>query len=278
MTFARVSLTLLICLVLSGAASEAAAPTADEVVAGMVRAAGGAEAFAALGVLRFEVSEEETLSDGSVTKNAFIAFADTGNVDSLRLELPQDVILGKTVRGAWAKIQGTVDERPQSPRMATGTLNSKLFPILLPFSLRSRGVELGAVEAAELEGTPTWRLEVTFRPGFFSAPSMSGPWHVHAERSSGRYRAAEFLPPVGVRDVADEGVRYRPLKTTSFEGLSLPEQILLDGIDFNRQPNGHVRVTRVHATVHSEFDPTLFMDPRELDALDEGDVLPIPRS
>lgn len=278
MPLARTALTLLLCLAVGGPALAADPPTADDLVARMIRAAGGGDAFASLGVLRFDVVEEETLSDGTVKKGSFIGYSDCGSLDSLRLELPQDVVLGKTARGAWAKVQGKVDDRPQSPRMAVGTLNSKLFPILLPFSLQSRGVELGAVSAAAFEGTPTWRLAVTFRPGFFNAPSMSGTWHVHAEQATGRYLTAEFVPPVEVRAVADEGVRYRPLKTTTVGGVTLPQQILLDGIDFSGRPNGHVRVSRVAAAVHTDYDPTLFMDPRQLEALDSGDVVPGPTS
>ncbi len=269
------ALTALSALLATGAPiANATTPSAEAVVAGMVRAAGGADAYAALGVLKLEVSEEETLSDGTVKRTAFVGYADCMSPDSLRLELPGDVVLAKTPRGAWAKVKGEVDGRPQSPRMAAGTLNSKLFPIMLPFSLEASGVELGTVEAATFEGTPSWRLEVRFRQGFFIAPSMSGSWHVHAERASGRLLAAEFLPPPQFRSVADEGVRYRALKTGTLGGVTLPEQLLLDGIDFDGRANGHVRLTRVASSVHGDFDPTLFMDPRELDALDRGTVAP----
>ena len=51
--------------------------------------------------------------------------------------------------------------------------------------------------------------------------------------------------------------------------MQLPVQVLLDGIDLNGSPTGHVRVTKMQATVRGPYDPKLFLHPLEVQALED---------
>jgi len=65
-------------------------------------------------------------------------------------------------------------------------------------------------------------------------------------------------------------IRYRVLKQAAIgSGAQLPVQVLLDGIDLNGSPTGHVRVTKMQLTLRGPFDPKLFLSPQELEAIEE---------
>ena len=261
-----------ISVVALASAVHAATPSATAVLDGMLQSAGGSQAFSELGVIQLRADESETLSDGKTTSNTFEAWIDSSSLRNLRLEMPPEVVLARNNDTFWAQVAGNIDTRPQTPRQVDSTLNAKLFPLLLPFSLTMPGVELGEVTAGSVEGVETWRLEVRFRPGFFPTPTMNTVWYVHADRRDGSYVAAEFLPPVELRNVNDEGVRYRPLKLETHGGVKLTTQMLLDGIDFSWVPNGHVRVTKNQVSIGGRFDPRLFFHPERLEALEEDDL------
>ena len=261
-----------ISALMAASVAQAAAPSAADVVDRMLRASGGAKAFSELGVIQLRADENETRSDGSTMSNTFEAWVESGTMRNMRLEMPPEVVLARNNDTLWAQVAGTVDTRPQTPRQVDGTLNAKLFPLLLPFSLEMPGVDVGAVTEGSVEGTDTWRLEVRFRPGFFPTPTMNTVWYVPANRADGSYGAVEFLPPVELRNVNDEGVRYRPLKHETHGGVKLITQMLMDGLDFSWVPNGHVRVTKTDITTGGRFDPRLFFHPERLDALEEDDV------
>jgi hypothetical protein len=264
---------VLIPMLMIVTAAHAAPPSSSEVLEGMLRAAGGRQAFAELGVIDLRAEENETLSDGKTTSNRFEAWIDTSSLTNLRLEMPPEVVLVRNNDILWAQVAGELDTRPQTPRQVDGTLNAKLFPLLLPFSLTMPGVDVGdEVTESEVEGTDTWRVPVIFRPGFFPTPVMNTTWYVHADRSDGSFVAAEFLPSVEFRKVADEGVRYRPLKTTTYGRVKLATQILMDGLDFSWVPNGHVRITEIDVDTGGRFDPRLFFHPDRLEELESDDI------
>jgi hypothetical protein len=145
-----------------------------------------------------------------------------------------------------------------------------MFPLLLPFSLTMNGVHVSEVVAATFEDQPVWQLNVVFDRFFFVSASMNTDWRMTVRRSDHALLAAEFLPPVEFRKVTTEGVRYRYLQHATIGGVRLPTQVLLDGIDFDRVENGHVRVTKVKPSPRGPFDPELFVDPRRLEALAGG--------
>ncbi len=271
MMTARGLAPILLAATLVPPAFAAEPPAAKDLAARVVAAAGGQEAFAALGVLELDIHEEETTSEGTTRTADFTAYVDSARLDNLRLEMKDDVVLAATPGGGWASVKGKVDDRPQAPRMAAGTARQKLFPLLLPFSLAMDGISYGEVHGGEVEGTPVWYLTVTFQRMFFTSPLMSAPWYLTVRQSDDALLSAEFLPPTQFRNVKPEGVRYRYMKTSKLEGLTLPEQVLYEGIDAAYRPTNHFQVVKLATSVHGPTDPALFMNPDELEKQEEGD-------
>jgi hypothetical protein len=264
------AVVIVLAALLVPTASPAGPPEAAALLDGMLKAAGGLQSFRDLGVIEIVLTEEETAADGTQRNRRATAYVDANTLTNLRLELPGEVVVARHGIDGWSTRAGVPDDRPQGSRMATGTLNQRLFPLLLPFTATMDGVLLGAVNETSFEGQPAWRVAVSFPEGFFVAPSMATTWHLHIHKDTGALLAAEFLPPPGVRDVRSEGIRYRVLKQAPIgSGAQLPVQVLLDGIDLNGSPTGHVRVTKMQTTVRGPFDPKLFLHPVELQALED---------
>lgn len=262
---------LIAALLTAPVAALAAPPSADSLLGDMLDAAGGRKAFQELGVLEIALTEEETAADGSQRNRQSTAYIDARTFDNLRLDLPGEIVVARNGSTAWATRSGAIDDRPQTEKMALATLNQRLFPLLLPFSLTMNGVHLGEVRETTFEGEPAWLMAVTFSDDFFVTPSMATTWYVQVRKSDGSLLTAEFFPPPGVRNVRSEGIRYRVLKRTTIgAGSQLPVQVLLDGIDVNGAPTGHVRVTKLQIRVRGPFDPSLFMHPVQLEAIEEG--------
>jgi hypothetical protein len=211
-------------------------------------------------MLRLAIHEEETASDGTTKGRDLTAVLHGGRLENIRLELGQNISLVLNNKTGWAMIQGEVDTRPQTPRMAAGNIRQTIFPLMLPYSLRMTGVQLGMVTEGSFDGTAAWVIEVGFKPDFFTAPSMSTTWKVFISRAD-QFRA-----------VTDEGIRYRILKRQNVDGLNLPAQVLLDGIDLAGVENGHVKVTKITAQTAGPLDLGLFINPKDSAKLDAGDV------
>lgn len=251
--------------------SFAAAPDADALIEGMVDAAGGMQAFRELGVLEITLTEEETAADGSQRNRQSTAYLDARTLTDMRLDLPGEIVVARNGSNVWATRAGAIDDRPQTTKMALATINQRLFPLLLPFTLTMDGVRPGEVLETSFEGEPAWRMAVTFKDDFFVTPSMATTWYVHVAKKDGRLLSAEFFPPPGVREVRSEGIRYRVLKQTTIGANSqLPVQVLLDGIDVHGSPTGHVRVTKMQVRLRGPFDLTLFLNPLQLEALEDS--------
>ena len=248
----------------------AATPTAEEIVDCMIAAAGG-EALADLGVVQLEISEEETKNDGTQLKRSYTAYEDAGTLKNFRLELPGNVVLGRFVDSLWATRDGVLDERPQTARMVRGTLNQRLFPLLLPFSLKMEGVRISKVEETTWEGRNAWLLFVPIPKDFFSSPVLNTTWQIFVAKDDASILAAEFVPSSEYRKVEMEGIRYRILKYEELQGAKVGSWFLLNGISVNRQESGHVRVTKVKWSVRGPWEPALFMNPKELEAFDEDE-------
>ncbi len=267
-TVARV---LFLSLIIGTTPAVAVPPDVDAILEGVFKAAGGLDAFRELGVLEISIADEETRANGTVRTNQATAYVDARTLANFRLELPGDIVLARNGETSWATREGTIDDRPQTPRMAAGTLNQRIFPLLMPFTLAMEGVVLSDPRETTFEGEPVWRVAVNFPDGFFVAPSMSTTWFLHVRRSDFEIRSLEFMPPVEIRQVRSEGVRYRYLKRMTLgASIQLPVQLLLDGIDLNGAPTGHVRVTRERITVRGPFEPALFLDPVRLEVIEEG--------
>jgi hypothetical protein len=254
----------------SQAAFAADDPTPEAVVEKMLESAGGSDAFERLGVVEFAIDQEETLSDGERITSSFVAYTIGSNLDTTRIDLSETVVVASHNGTGWATKDGEPDTRPQTPRMVVGTIHQKLFPLLLPFSLTAAGVHASDVVAATFEDQPVWHLTIIFDRQFFVSPSMNTEWLLTVRRSDHALLAAEFLPPTEFRKVTTEGVRYRYLQHGTIEEVRLPTQVVLDGIDFERVENGHVRVTKIKPSIRGPFDPELFVDPRRLELLEGG--------
>lgn len=234
-----------------------------------IEAADGAR-FRNLGVLEIQIHEEETTSEGNTITNDFTAYVDTNNLSNLRLEMANNLVVGSDSGFGWATRNGVSDTRPQTPRMAVGTIHQRLFPLLLPHSLRMEGVEVSEdVMVGTFEGEEVYQVAVDFKQMFFASPVMNTTWHLVVRRSDYSLVSAEFLPPVETRKLESEGVRYRTLESTPVEGVPLPSEMLLDGIDFLRRPNGHIRIVKLTPRVRGAYEPALFINPQRLEALEE---------
>jgi hypothetical protein len=251
---------LAVLLVMAGHAS-AESPSAETVVERAISAAEVESTLAGHDLIRAAIHQEETTSDGKSHVKDTTALIYGERLDSIRLELGNGTSLVLNGTTGWATIRGRVDDRPQTPLMAAGTIRQSLFPLLLPFSLRLEGVNLGPVSHGSFDGTSAWILQVNFGPNFFASPIMATTWRIFIDRETHLVLGAEFLPPIEYQKVANEGVRYRFLKHEAIDGLVFPIHILLDGIDLNGIENGHVRVTKLSFSSIETFDPTVFMRP-----------------
>jgi len=251
------------------AAVGAATPIPQEIVDRMIEAVGGEAAFSGLGVLELVVSEEETRNDGTSSKSEYTLYVDSSDLSNLRKEFPGNVIIGRSGADGWATNDGVLDDRRQTPYMARGTLNQAAFPLLLPFSLRMEGVWVKEVGEIEWDGRDAWVLSLPFAKGFFTSAIMTTTWAVVVAKDDYSILAVNFVPSPEYRKVQKEGIRYRILKTTDLNGVQIPAQLLLVGVNPQGQESGHVRVTKIRASVRGPWEPTLFMNPRKLEELEE---------
>jgi hypothetical protein len=268
------SLVVVVAL-LSAAGVHAAAPTPESTIARMLTAEGGADTFHKLGVLKLVVSEDESTASGRTRQSNFTAYVSTIELDHLRIELPREVVIARNGGEGWATMSGKPDTRPQTPAMAVGTCNQRLFPLLLPFSVTMAGSSPSGVSEATFQGQPAWRIDLVFERDFFSSPVMNVTWQIYASKKDGAFLGAEFQPPLEyAAKVGAEGVRYRVLATQKVDGVTLPSQILMEGIDAKGHPSGHNRTVKIAASIRGPWDAALFMDPRKVEAIEEGnDIL-----
>jgi len=258
-------------IAISGLAS-AETPTAESLVERAISTVELESTIADHDMIRVAIRQEETATDGSTNSSDMTAIIHGGHLDNIRVELGQGISLVLNNTTGWAMMRGQLDARDQTPRMAAGTIRQTIFPIMLPYSLRMAGVQLGMVTEGNFDGTPAWVLQITFEPNFFVAPSMLTKWNVYIGQKDNLVLGADFIPAAEFRAVRSEGIRYRFLKRQNVDGLSLPAQVLLDGIDLNGVENGHVRVTKIEATTVGPLDLAIFIHPDERARLDAGEV------
>jgi hypothetical protein len=260
-----------VCILIAPAVTTAGPPDVETIRDGAIKAAGGFDAFKELGILHIVISDQETTIEGRQRNNQSTAYVDAHALTNLRLEMSGNVVLVRTGGDYWATREGQLEDRPQTSRMVRGTLNQRLFPLLLPFTLAMDEVTLSNPQQSNFEGEPAWRVAVDFPKNFFIAPSMNTTWYLYVRKADFTMLGVEFIPPPEVRAVRSEGIRYRPLKWVSLgSGAQLPAQVLLDGIDIHGAPTGHVRVTNLGITVQGGYDPTLFIDPDRLQQIEDG--------
>jgi len=263
-------LSLLLSLTLTATAAAAdEMPDPQEILDKMIAAAGG-EAFANLGILELEVTEEESLNDGTQSGKSYTLMVDTSNLDNLRMELPGEVVVAANKGGGWSSTANVLDDRPQVPKMARLTINQTVFPLLLPYSLQMEGVWLEEVRETKQDGRDVWVITMPFSKGFFVSPVMETTWILVVAKDDYSIQSLEFAPAPAFADVSPVGVRYRILKQKELDGATVIEQVLAIGINSQYQESGANRVTRIVLKVRP-WDPTLFLSPAQLEALEEDD-------
>ncbi len=221
-------------------------------------------------VVQLKVREEETTSDGVVHKRAFTAWINPASILQRRLQLNPSVIIGFDGRYGWATIRGKEDKRPQTPTMAAGTLNNKLFAELLPFSLQEPGVTIISVSRTKWRKKPVLKLQVEVPRNFFTSPIMNTTWSVLVDPKTYHVIVAQFLPPKKYLAIAAEGMRYEFLKHTVAAGLRLPTYVVIIALQGERgTEGGHTAVDHITVTTQP-YDPSLFLSPKELERINEG--------
>ena len=109
-----------------------------------------------------------------------------------------------------------------------------------------------------------------FSKGFFVNPVMETTWILVVAKDDYSIQSLEFAPAPAFADVAPVGVRYRILKQKEIDGATTVEQMLATGINSQYQESGANRVTRIVSKVRP-WDPTLFLSPAQLEALEKDD-------
>ncbi len=222
--------------------------------------------------LKIGISEEETVSGGKTEKRTSSLWVRFPELDPVRLELAPQVVLVRKKDKAWAVVKGKVDKRPQVPGMVRGTQNEKLFPLLLPFSLQLKGVHPEAGGRTKFEGQSLDRYVVRFDRNFFGTPIMNTEWTVLADPETHRVVTASFVPAPEYRREMEEGVRYRYLRWTKVAGATLPQTVVIEGFDPGTgRATGHVNVLKLTYRTDPNPPVELFVNPEELERLDEGE-------
>ncbi|MGQ9495038.1 MAG: hypothetical protein ACUVRY_02095 [Thermoanaerobaculaceae bacterium] len=229
--------------VLVGAAAHAQnVPTPGEVVRRACEAAGGLPAFANLGFLRAEMASTEVIQDGKTSEVRKVLVFSPESIAPVRLEIPSvGVVAGDDGTGGWALINNQPDPRPTTTIMVKRMVTADAFPLTLPFSLNWPGVTVSGVMAATLDNTPTWRLSVTLARSFFHTPQIATRWTVDIDQRTFQVLRAESPYTDLGKGVVADGMRFTWAEFRSFQGVRLPTQQLVVGLDRDGKEKAHHR-------------------------------------
>ncbi len=268
------SMALFVCITgamtVAAAAANTPARPHQALIDKMIAAARVAPAKPEGPVIKLHVREEETTSDGVAHKRSYTAWINPASILQRRLQLNASVVIGFDGHRGWATIRGQEDKRPQTPMMAAGTLNNKLFAELLPFSLQEPGVEITSVRTTTWRKKRALKLQLAFARNFFTSPIMNTAWSVIVDARTFHVLVAQFLPPKKYLAIAAEGMRYEFLKHTTAAGLRLPVSVVIIALQGEQGvESGHTAVDHVTVTTQP-YDPTLFLSPKELKRINEG--------
>jgi hypothetical protein len=226
-------------------------------------AAGGIEAFAALGMVEVKISREEVSQDGQTTTEAKgIVFLAPGPTPG-RTEDPQlKIIAGDDGNGGWALVGGQPDARPSTLYMVKRLITADLFPLLLPFSLTWEGVTVAEVVPGEAGGRSVWRLRVELTRTFFFTPQISTSWTVDFDsRSFALVRAESPATDLG-KGVKADGMLFLWSDPVRVGNLSLPGVQRLIGLDEVGRQKSHSRIDRMtYRVLQAQAAEKLFANP-----------------
>jgi hypothetical protein len=111
---------------------------------------------------------------------------------------------------------------------------------------------------------------VPFTKGFFVSPVLETIWRIVVDKETFKILAYDFMPPAEYRHVEKTGVRYGILAYNEIEGAQIPSRVLAIGLTLDGEEIGTYRVTKIDSSVYDAWAPTLFIDPRRLEAIEEG--------
>ena len=238
-------------------------PPAKDIIDRACKAAGGVDAFNGLGTLQVVIHSQEVTADGHTSKSARrITFQAPGPIPA-RLEIGGgNVVAGDDGSGGWALINNRPDTRTATVYMVQRSIQTALFPVMLPFSLNWSGVVVSGVAASELAGKPTWELTLTFPRSFFDNPQIGTTWKVDVDRASYAVLRAES-PFVDLgKGINSDGMRFSWVKHTQVHGVALPAEQTIIGINRYGRENAHNRMdTITYATPDVKNADSLYANP-----------------
>jgi hypothetical protein len=220
-----------------------ATPTASEAVRRACDAAGGLEAFNALGVVEVKIRRQEVTQDGHTSATSKVVFFLAPGPTPGRTEDPEfKVIAGDDRNGGWAVVDGQPDARPSTSYMIKRLITADLFPLLLPFSLIWDGVTVTDAVPAEAGGKPVWRLKVALSRTFFHTPQISTAWTVDLDRRTFALLRAECPATDLGKGVKADGMRFLWSDPVKVGGITLPGVQRLIGLDEVGREKSHSRI------------------------------------
>jgi hypothetical protein len=240
-----------------------ATPTAPEAIRRACDAAGGLEAFNALGVVEVKISREEVTQDGQTTNQTkALLFLAPGPTPG-RTEDPQHkVIAGDDGNGGWAVVGGKPDVRPSTSYMVKRLITADLFPLLLPFSLTWEGSTVTEVVPADTAGRPIWRLKIVLNRTFFFTPQISTSWTVDLDRRTFALLRAECPATDLGKGVTADGMRFLWSDPVKLGGITLPGVQRLIGLDEVGREKSHSRIDHVaYRSLPAQSVERLFANP-----------------
>lgn len=261
-------------IMVAAAATVAAGTPSKTLADDAIKAWGGQPTFDSLGVLKLEVTESDSMADGTQQSNSYTLYFDT-ETGQRRLELGQGkvVIVSDHTKG-WATTDGKLDDRDQTSHLAPRFINMKLLPALLPFSLTLRGVGFtGQSTSTTFEGSPALPLTFYVPNNFFNSPFVSTQWKVFVSPDDHHYLGAEFLPVSGYDDnenVKNSGMRFRVTDTKTVNGLQFATTVIVDSLNKTGKASGTRRTMTIRPTVVEAPSPTLFLHPEIVQAFEEN--------
>jgi hypothetical protein len=226
-------------------------------------AAGGMTAFRELGIIRVDMAREEVTQEGKIEKSELVMFVKSPGPAPGRLENPGlKVVAGDDGSRGWALVGGQMDSRPSTVVMVRRMIRSDLFAPLLPFSLAWEGVAVTGVTAADVAGTPTWRLAVEMERSFFHTPQISTTWTVDLDRRTFKVlRAMSPFTDLG-KGITADGMLFTWSEPVRLGGVTLNGLQKVVGLDVTGREKSHSRVDRHRFTpVSADREATLFTNP-----------------
>ncbi len=224
----------------------AKAPPAKTIIQQACEAAGGDAVFNALGAVQVDISSQEVTADGHTSSTARrIIFQAPGPIPG-RLEMAGgSVVAGDDGSGGWALIGRKPDTRTATVYMVQRSIQTALFPILLPFSLNWNGVNVSEVAAATVDGKAAWELTLSFPLSFFDNPQIGTTWKVDVDQHTFAVLRAES-PFVDLgKGITSDGMRFSWAKRAQVRGVTLPAEQTIIGIDLYGHENAHNRMDTI---------------------------------